>query len=201
MLHLANVGAADMVLRPRLGRRPHRHHRGTDLRRARRRDRTRRKTGRTVAAECARRWGRGSSDVHRTPISLPPTFRTPPWSTLYLSPSMNRRLEPKLLKELKPGARVVSHQFPIPGWTPTSRRRVTARRSFCIAFRRADRPQARARARERSAALRARAYTASATSRTGPRRRCACTSSALLASLAPVVVTSTVSALPSALTA
>ena len=34
---------------------------------------------------------------------------------------MNRELEPKLQKELKPGARVVSHQFPIPGWTPTER--------------------------------------------------------------------------------
>ena len=38
---------------------------------------------------------------------------------LYLSPSMNRELAPKLQKELTPGARVVSHQFPIPGWTPT----------------------------------------------------------------------------------
>ena len=40
---------------------------------------------------------------------------------LYLSPSMNRELAPKLQKELKPGARVVSHQFPIPGWTATER--------------------------------------------------------------------------------
>ena len=40
---------------------------------------------------------------------------------LYLSPSMNRELVPKLQKELKPGTRVVSHQFPIPGWTPDRR--------------------------------------------------------------------------------
>jgi protein-L-isoaspartate O-methyltransferase len=40
---------------------------------------------------------------------------------LYLSPSMNRELAPKLQKELKPGTRVVSHQFPMPGWTPTER--------------------------------------------------------------------------------
>ena len=40
---------------------------------------------------------------------------------LYLSPSMNRELAPKLQKELKPGARIVAHQFPIPGWTPTER--------------------------------------------------------------------------------
>jgi SAM-dependent methyltransferase len=38
--------------------------------------------------------------------------------TLYLSPSVNRRLEPKLKAELTPGTRVVSHQFPMPGWTP-----------------------------------------------------------------------------------
>jgi protein-L-isoaspartate O-methyltransferase len=40
---------------------------------------------------------------------------------LYLSPSMLRELAPKLLKELSAGARVVSHQFPIPGWTPDER--------------------------------------------------------------------------------
>jgi SAM-dependent methyltransferase len=38
--------------------------------------------------------------------------------TLYLSPNINRRLGPRLRGELRPGARVVSHQFPIPGWTP-----------------------------------------------------------------------------------
>jgi SAM-dependent methyltransferase len=38
--------------------------------------------------------------------------------TLYLSPSMNRDLEPKLKRELRPGTRVVSHQFPIGDWAP-----------------------------------------------------------------------------------
>jgi protein-L-isoaspartate O-methyltransferase len=42
---------------------------------------------------------------------------------LYLSPSVNRRLAPKMEKELAPGTRVVSHQFPVPGWTPTARTR------------------------------------------------------------------------------
>ena len=41
--------------------------------------------------------------------------------TLYLSPSVNRRLVPKLSRELAPGTRVVSHQFPIQDWTPTAR--------------------------------------------------------------------------------
>jgi SAM-dependent methyltransferase len=38
--------------------------------------------------------------------------------TLYLSTSANRQLEPKLRRELKPGTRIVSHQFPIGNWTP-----------------------------------------------------------------------------------
>jgi SAM-dependent methyltransferase len=38
--------------------------------------------------------------------------------TLYLSPSVNRELEPKLKQELKPGTRIVSHQFPIGRWGP-----------------------------------------------------------------------------------
>lgn len=38
--------------------------------------------------------------------------------TIYLSPSVNRRLEPKLRRELRPGTRVVSHQFPIGDWKP-----------------------------------------------------------------------------------
>jgi SAM-dependent methyltransferase len=37
---------------------------------------------------------------------------------LYLSPGVNRRLEPKLRKELRPGTRIVSHQFPIGHWVP-----------------------------------------------------------------------------------
>jgi SAM-dependent methyltransferase len=38
--------------------------------------------------------------------------------TLYLSTAVNRDLEPKLRRELKPGARIVSHQFPIGRWVP-----------------------------------------------------------------------------------
>ena len=38
---------------------------------------------------------------------------------LYLSQSTNLRLQPKLRRELKPGARVVSHRFPMPpDWKP-----------------------------------------------------------------------------------
>jgi cyclopropane fatty-acyl-phospholipid synthase-like methyltransferase len=38
--------------------------------------------------------------------------------TLYLSASINASLEAKLRRELKPGARIVSHQFPIGRWMP-----------------------------------------------------------------------------------
>jgi SAM-dependent methyltransferase len=38
--------------------------------------------------------------------------------TMWLSPFVNDRLEPKLREELRPGARIVSHQFRIGRWTP-----------------------------------------------------------------------------------
>jgi SAM-dependent methyltransferase len=37
---------------------------------------------------------------------------------LWLSNSVNMRLEAKLKRELRPGARIVSHQFPIGTWQP-----------------------------------------------------------------------------------
>jgi cyclopropane fatty-acyl-phospholipid synthase-like methyltransferase len=37
---------------------------------------------------------------------------------IYLLPEVNLRLRPKLLKELKPGARVVSHSFHMGDWKP-----------------------------------------------------------------------------------
>jgi SAM-dependent methyltransferase len=41
--------------------------------------------------------------------------------TLFLSQGTNRKLESKLLAELKPGTRVVSHVWTFDGWTPTLR--------------------------------------------------------------------------------
>jgi hypothetical protein len=37
---------------------------------------------------------------------------------LYLSPELNLRLRPKLLRELRPGARIVSHEFDMGDWRP-----------------------------------------------------------------------------------
>jgi len=38
--------------------------------------------------------------------------------TLYLLPDLNLKLLPKLLKELKPGTRIVSHAFDMGSWKP-----------------------------------------------------------------------------------
>lgn len=38
--------------------------------------------------------------------------------TLFLSPEVNRRLLPKLRRELRPGTRIVSHQFRLGSWPP-----------------------------------------------------------------------------------
>jgi len=42
--------------------------------------------------------------------------------TLWLSEGVNARLEPKLRSELRPGTRIVSHQFPIGRWPPDETR-------------------------------------------------------------------------------
>jgi SAM-dependent methyltransferase len=38
--------------------------------------------------------------------------------TLYLTRELNLRLRPKLLRELRPGARIVSHRFDMGDWAP-----------------------------------------------------------------------------------
>ena len=43
--------------------------------------------------------------------------------TLYVSPNMMKMLAPRL-RALKPGTRIVSHQFPMPGWEPDRRVKV-----------------------------------------------------------------------------
>lgn len=47
--------------------------------------------------------------------------------TLYLLPSLNLKLLPKLLKEVKPGTRVVSHAFDMGTWQPEQTVSVTGR--------------------------------------------------------------------------
>jgi SAM-dependent methyltransferase len=50
--------------------------------------------------------------------------------TLYLSPGVNRRLEDKLRRELRPGTRIVSHQFVIGRWVPARRQTLNGAELF-----------------------------------------------------------------------
>jgi ribosomal protein L11 methylase PrmA len=48
-------------------------------------------------------------------------FREATVITLYLLPDLNVKLRPRLLDELKPGTRIVSHQFDMGTWKPEKR--------------------------------------------------------------------------------
>lgn len=50
--------------------------------------------------------------------------------TMYLLPSVNLKLRPRLLKELKPGTRIVSHDFDMGDWAPEVSREVKNSRIF-----------------------------------------------------------------------
>jgi SAM-dependent methyltransferase len=50
--------------------------------------------------------------------------------TLYLLPSVNLKLRPKLLRDLKPGTRVVSHSFDMGDWKPDKEMDVSGQRIY-----------------------------------------------------------------------
>jgi ribosomal protein L11 methylase PrmA len=50
--------------------------------------------------------------------------------TLYLLPSLNQKLMPKLMKELKPGTRIVSHAFDMGDWKPEKELDVNGRKVY-----------------------------------------------------------------------
>jgi SAM-dependent methyltransferase len=50
--------------------------------------------------------------------------------TIYLLTSINQRLRPKLLNELKPGARVVSHAFDMGDWRPDGQRMIEEKQIY-----------------------------------------------------------------------
>lgn len=50
--------------------------------------------------------------------------------TLYLLPDVNLRLRPKLLSDLKPGTRVVSHSFDMGDWKPDKTENVGGRNIY-----------------------------------------------------------------------
>ena len=55
--------------------------------------------------------------------------------TLYLWPHVNLRLRPRLLAELRPGTRVVSHSHDMGDWTPERRVVVGQRRKQAVLYR------------------------------------------------------------------
>jgi tRNA G37 N-methylase Trm5 len=54
-------------------------------------------------------------------------FREATVVTLYLLPDLNVKLRPKLLAELKPGSRIISHQFDMGTWKPEKRVELSGR--------------------------------------------------------------------------
>jgi SAM-dependent methyltransferase len=50
--------------------------------------------------------------------------------TLYLLPSVNLQLKPKLLRDLKPGTRIVSHRFDMGDWKPDKEANLDGRRIY-----------------------------------------------------------------------
>jgi 2-polyprenyl-3-methyl-5-hydroxy-6-metoxy-1,4-benzoquinol methylase len=57
-------------------------------------------------------------------------FRDATVVTLYLLDSLNEKLRPKLLRELKPGTRIVSHAFRMGDWQPERTETVDGREIF-----------------------------------------------------------------------
>ena len=57
-------------------------------------------------------------------------FRDATVVMLYLQPEPNLRLRPRLLAELQPGTRVVSHSYDMGDWVPDEVRRVAGRRIY-----------------------------------------------------------------------
>jgi len=52
--------------------------------------------------------------------------------TLYLLPDLNVKLRPRLFAELKPGTRIVSHQFDMGTWKPDKKVELTAGRTIYL---------------------------------------------------------------------
>jgi SAM-dependent methyltransferase len=70
------------------------------------------------STERARRLGLADRLTFRLQDLFEADLRPATVVTLYLSPDLNRRLRPKLLSELRPGSRVVSHGFDMGDWMP-----------------------------------------------------------------------------------
>ena len=70
------------------------------------------------ADDNARRAGVAGLVTFRQEDLFTADFREASVVTLYLLPELNLRLRPRLLAELKPGTRIVSHEFDMGDWKP-----------------------------------------------------------------------------------
>ncbi len=68
------------------------------------------------AEAAARKAGVGKSVSFKVQDAMRVDLRRATVVTLYLLPESNALLRPLLERQLKPGSRVVSHNYPIPGW-------------------------------------------------------------------------------------
>ena len=79
------------------------------------------------SVESARRAGVGDRVTFREQDLFQTDLADATVVTLYLSPALNLRVRPKLLRELRPGARIVSHDFDMGDWPPARALRVDVR--------------------------------------------------------------------------
>jgi len=70
------------------------------------------------ARENARKSGVEKLVTFRNEDLFETDFREATVVTLYLLPDLNVKLRPRLLKDLRPGTRIVSHQFDMGDWKP-----------------------------------------------------------------------------------
>jgi SAM-dependent methyltransferase len=74
-----------------------------------------------IAAQAAARIRRAGIESEARVIQgdlLSADFASADVVTIYLESSLNAQLRPRMEKLLKPGARVVSHDYAVPGWKP-----------------------------------------------------------------------------------
>ena len=88
-----------------------------------------------LSTEAARRAGVGDRVTFRADDLFETDLSDATVVTLYLSRSINQRLRPKLLRELRPGARVVSHDFDMgDDWMPSQTKQVSSRDRLVTVF-------------------------------------------------------------------
>lgn len=86
------------------------------------------------ATDRARRLGLGDRVTFKQEDLFAADLRPATVVTLYLGTDLNRRLRPKLLSELRPGARVVSHGFDMGDWVPTQTMQVSSNQGSHVLY-------------------------------------------------------------------